>query len=217
MDIKKAKLLLSKIQSNIIVHHIDKNELKNNIADLMSIDKNAFTFSFKTEDDIEITLPILLLRLIHNNQYMNQKNYNNEDLFDLISTYQVQNSLGKIFAANNNNLLGIAISYNNIHFFKYLLDNHYKQFNINHQNNKGNTILHLCQSLSDVESKRFIQKILTLENFNINLTNKDYQTAYESFNAVKKNYLMELCIYQEKDYLNSSLSQYNVQARRAKI
>jgi hypothetical protein len=217
MDIKKAKLLLSKIQSNIIVNRIDKKELNENIHELMILGKEVFVFNLKSEDDIEVNLPILLLRLIHSNHINHKNNYTNEDFFDLIKTYHVESMIGKVFAANNNNLLGTCISYDNFDLFKSLLDSQQKQFNINHQNNKGNTILHLCQNLSDKNSKKYIKKILDLENFNVNLINKDYQTAYESFSPIKKNYFMELCIHQEKDYLNNSLNQYNIQPRRAKI
>ena len=63
----------------------------------------------------------------------------------------------------NNYLLGVCVSYHNISLFNYLLTYHTSQFDLNHQNSVGNTILDLCAKLPNDLTKDFLKPILEFE------------------------------------------------------
>lgn len=221
MDIKKAKLLLSKITSNILNNQIFKEELKEDIHSLMSLGEEAFIFNFTEKETFNssfeknyVALPIILLSLIKRSD---EQSYNNQDFVDFLSQYKVEHLLGNVLAANQSNLLGTCISYNNFELFNYFFTNYSNQFDINYQNNKGDTILHLCSNLIDNDAKAFIQRIFKHENLNLEILNKEYKTAYDSFNDNKKNYLIKLKNTKEKDYFDNIIVIQDVMHKNTKI
>lgn len=158
------------------------DELNNSIYELLSLDKNCFTLMLsKKEAEKEgqnlavASLPVMLLDLIEEGVY------SNHEFFKLIKKFNLEPLLGQAFSIAKSNLLMDSIYYDNKEFFNFLLLNHLNQFDINYQDDFGDSILHHCAQLSNPHY--FVNALLSCENIEIDLSlkNKNNDTIIDLF------------------------------------
>lgn len=206
MDSEKAEAILKKIKW-LDYRDFSLDELNENIDILLNKNPAFFSFSklnVKSASDKLASLPVMLM------SFISDERYTNELFLNVLEKYDVKNLLGKCFSAQKSHLLSVSIYYKNFELFNYFLDNHTHQFNLSHQNTKGETVFHGLTILEPNDFKNCLEKLFNQPHFQVNvleIKNNKNQTAYDLLNDKKREILNHFLIMKERDELNKTIKE----------